>query len=517
MTSRSEAAPAAPEAPGLGPAVWGVALAALALHLATNGRYGFFRDELYFIACGQRLAWGYVDQPPLIALVSRLSSALAGDSVGLFRLPAALAHTGLVLLTARLARALGGARPAALLAGVAVAVAPVLVVGGHLLTMNSFEPLLWTGAALLLVRLLQAETPRTGTWAALGLVVGVGLLNKYSMAFWTVALVAGLLATPSRRVLATRVFLLALGLALLCVLPNLYWQASRGFPMLELLRAGQAGKNAPFSVGNFLGQQLLLIGPLAAPLWLAGLAALLAWRPLRPYRALGVGFVAVLLVMVVLKAKTYYLAPAFPLLLAAGGVWAEARLPRLARGAVVALVGLTGLAVAPLGIPVLPVDTFVRYQAALGVQPPRDENHQFNALPQHFADQFGWPELVDAVAGAVGKLSPEERSRAGIFVQNYGEAGALEWLGRNRGLPPVLSGHNTYFLWGRRGVTGEVVLVVGEGDVEQLRTLCREVTLVGRVPRVENAMPYEQALTIHLCRGLHPPLAELWPKVKNYN
>ncbi len=513
MTSRPETAPQL----GLGPAVWGVALATLALHLATNGHYGFFRDELYFIACGQRLAWGYVDQPTLIALVARVSSALAGDALVLFRLPAALAHAGLVLLTAQLARALGGARPAALMAGLAVALAPVLLVGGHLLTMNSFEPLLWTGAALLLVRLLQSPAAPLRLWLALGAVVGVGLLNKYSMAFWTVALVVGLLATPQRTLLRSRGFLAALGLALLLVLPNVCWQWSRGFPMLELLRAGQAGKNAPFAVGSFLGQQLLLLGPATAPLWLAGLAALLAWRPLRPYRALGVGFLVTLALMLVLRAKGYYLAPAYPLLLAAGGCFAEVALPRRARAGVLALLGVAGLALAPLGIPVLPVDTYVRYQSALGVEPPRDENHEFNPLSQHFADQFGWPELVDAVAQAVAQLPPEERARAGVYVQNYGEAGALEWLGRERGLPPVLSGHNTYFLWGPRGVTGEVVLVVGEDDEAELRELFREVTLVGRVPRVANAMPYEQALPIHLCRGLKVPLGELGPRVKNYN
>lgn len=498
-------------------AVWGVALATLALHLATNGRYGFFRDELYFIACGQQLAWGYVDQPPLIALVARISSALASDWVAAFRLPAALAHAALVLLTARLAMALGGGRAAALLSAMAVAGAPVLMVGGHLLTMNSFEPLFWTGAALLVVRLVQEPGSPLWRWLLLGGVVGVGMLNKYSLSFWVLALVVGLLATPQRRVLRCWGLLAATGLALVLVLPNLEWQWSRDFPMLELLRAGQAGKNAPFHAGGFLGQQLLMLGPAAAPLWLAGLGALLAWRPLRPYRGLGFAFLAALGLMLLLKAKAYYLAPAYPLLLAAGGTFAEAMLPRPARVAALAVLALSGLAFAPLVIPIVPVDAHLRYQAALGVQPPREENHQFNPLAQHLADQFGWPELVDAVVAAVESLSPEDRAKAAIFVQNYGEAGALQWLGRKRGLPPVLSGHNNYFLWGPQGRTGEVLLVVGEEDESELRELCSEVTLVGRVPRVEHAMPYEQALPIHLCRDLQLPLGDLWPQVKSYN
>ncbi|HEX8825046.1 MAG TPA: glycosyltransferase family 39 protein [Archangium sp.] len=507
---RPEAATAARVPPLLLP---GLALATAALHLLFAHRYGYFRDELYFIACGQRLDWGYVDQPPLIAVATRLATTLFGHSLTGFRLLPALAAAGLVALTGYLVRRLGGGGFAVGLAALPTALAPLFLFEGHTLTMNSFEPLLWTGCAALLVLLIQTERHRL--WLVLGALVGVGLLNKYSMGFFAACLGLGVLLTPTRRLLASRWLVLGVLLACALVLPNLLWQHHHGWPMLELLRNGQLYKNMPFQLGAFVRGQLFMLHPLSMPLSLTGLGFFL-WAPAgRPYRALGLTYVFLFGLLVYLRAKDYYLAPAYPMLFAAGAVVAERLISRPVWRVLVLVPGVAGFAaLAPLTLPVLPVDTFLAYQRALGLEAPRHEQHAYGALPQHYADQHGWEELVSAVAGVYQRLPPETRARTALFAQNYGEAGALDWLGRTQGLPPVRSGHNHYFLWGP-GEEPEHLLVVG-GDFEDLQPLCQHAELAGRVASNPYVMPYENNLPLYLCSGLKVPLATLWPSLKHY-
>jgi hypothetical protein len=494
-----------------------VALGTLAVHIATNGRYGFFRDELYFLMCGQRLAWGYVDQPPFVALMARLGTALFDHSLVGLRMIPAFASAGLVLLTGIFVLRLGGEVAAALLATVAVATAPVLAVGGHLFTMNAFEPLLWTALALTVSALLQREGRSWPAWIGVGVLLGIGLLNKYSVVFWAVGLLAGLLLTRAgRAAFRWRGFLVAAGLAALLTLPNLWWQARHGFPMLELLRNAQLGKNTPFQPVRFLVEQLFQCGPLAAPLWGLGVVATFLSTG-RWYAGLGVAYLVTLVVMFLGHAKGYYLAPAYPTLLAFGAVEFETRVraPVLRFGGP-ALLLATHAAILPLVVPVLPIDDFIRYQARLGIQPTRDERHEFNALPQHFADQFGWPGLVEAVSRiSEQQLRPEERAQAAIYTQNYGEAAALEFLGAGRNLPTVVSGHNQYFLWGIRGSSLDPLIVIG-GSVKGLSEDYRSVVEAGRTPSDPYAMPYETNRPIHLCRGRKTDPVRAWPEERHY-
>jgi hypothetical protein len=491
----------------------GLALATVALHLLFAHRYGYFRDELYFIACGQRLDWGYVDQPPLVAVAARLATTLFGQSLMGFRLLPALAAGGLVALTGHLARRLGGGDFAVGLAALPSALAPIFLFEGHTLTMNSFEPLLWTSCAALVVRLVRTEQPRL--WLALGALAGVGLLNKYSMAFFAGCLVLGLLLTPARQLLASRWLVLGVLLASALVLPNLLWQRHHGWPMLELLRNGQLYKNAPFQLGEFLSGQLLMLHPLSAPLWLAGLGFLLFAPAARPYRALGLTFVLLFGLLVFLRAKDYYLAPAYPMLLAAGAVYAERLIQRPVARAAVLVPGLVGFAaLVPMTLPVLPVDAFISYQRTLGLAPAQHERHEYGVLPQHYADQHGWEELVSSVAEVYQRLPPETRARTVLFARNYGEAGALDWLGRAHGLPSARSGHNNYYLWGP-GHEPENILVVG-GDLEDLQPLCERAEVAAQVPPNPYVMPYEDNLPLYLCSGLKVPLATFWPRVKHY-
>jgi hypothetical protein len=491
-----------------------LALGTVALHLLLAGGYGYFRDELYFLACGQRLSWGYVDQPPLIAVVARLVDVLFGESLVGVRTPPALAAGGLVALTGWLAHRLGGGTFAIALSGLAVALAPINLAFGHMLTMNAFEVLFWTGCAALLVRLVRTDERRL--WLGVGALVGLGVLNKHSMGFFAVCLALGLLLTPERRLMASRWLGFGALLAVLLVLPHVLWQLHNGWPMFELLRNGQLYKNAPFALGEFLSGQLLLLHPLFAPLWLTGLGALLFSRALRPYRALGLGYVLLLGLYILLRAKAYYMGPAYPMLFAAGaGVMERALRGALPRAAVLAVVAAGGAALMPSVLPVLSEERFIAYQRVLGLEAPRTERHRMGALPQHFADQHGWRELVAAVAQVYRRLPAEEQARTVIYTQNYGEAGAIDWLGREQGLPPARSGHNHYFLWGPGDVEPLVLLIIG-GKAEDHARVCAQVELAARMPPNPYVMPYEDELPLYLCRGLQEPLATLWPRVKHY-
>ena len=477
-----------------------VAAGALLLHLACGGNYGWFRDELYFLACGRRLAFGYVDQPPLIALVSRISFALSGGHVALYRLPAALAHAAAVLLVGRLAQKLGGGTFATVTACVCVAVAPEYVAEGSLLTMNAFEPLLYLALCLLVTTLLRGGDERL--WLAAGALTGVGVLNKHSFLFYAGCLLAGILVTD-RRVLRSRWLLGGVLLAALLLLPHAIWQVQHGFPMLELLSA-QKWKNAPWSLRGYVVDQAMDLNPPAVLVLLAGLVLL--WRDLRP---LAIAFLLEELLFGVLKGKPYYLAPAWLPLFAMGGV-AVQRIASRWRVVIPALIGATGLVVAPLAAPLLRPDLFLRYQAALGFAPQKLENKRYGPLPQHFADQFGWPELHEAVGRARAKLWQGEV--AAVFTQNYGEAGALELLG-SAGLP-VVSGHNSYFLWGvPKGL--ESVLIVG-GRLQDHQRSFEQCEAAAQEEDEPLAMPYERQLTIWLCRIPRVPVEELWPRVKHY-
>lgn len=493
-----------------------LAVATFALHGATGGRYGIFRDELYFIACGERLAWGYVDQPPGIAVVARAAHALFGTWVPGLRLLPWLASAATVLLAARLAIRLGGGAFAAALAGVAVALSPLLAALGHHLTMNAFEPLATVALAGVLARLARGGSPRL--WLLAGALAAAGALLKYTSALLTLALLAGLAATPARRALATRWAPAGAALGAALVLPNLLWQAAHGLPFLELVRNGQLSKNAPFSLSGFARALLLEPGPLVAAVWLGGLAWLLAGGRARPFRFLGIGGALYLALLLAARGKAYYFAPAMPVLLAAGGVAAERALRHgAARAVALVAVAVTSAAGLPLAIPLLPVETFVRYQAALGVKPEPLERKAYGVLPQLFADQHGWVELAAAAAEVARRLSPEERARAAVFAQNYGEAAALEVHGDALGLSlPVISGHNQYFLWGPPARGADPLLVVSDEREDCGGGLYRERTLAARLPSSPWVMPYEDARRIWICRGATRPLHEVWPSVRRY-
>lgn len=489
----------------------------LAVHLYTGRYYGYFVDELYYLACSRHLDWGYVDQPPLIALITWIARSLFGDSLPAIRFLPAVAGAGEVALTALIARELGGKRFAQGLAALATLVAPGILAADNLLTMNAFEPLFWMGCAWLLIRIVKTGNQKLWIW--FGILGGFGLENKYSMLIFGAGIVLGLLLTPQRRMLSNPWPWFAGAIAFLIFLPNLLWNIQHHFPFLELqANIRRSGRDVPLGPLAFFGEEILTMQPLTLPLWLAGLWFYLFPASGKPFRALGWAWVFTAAVIVTLSPRIYYLYPAFPVLFAAGAVVWEVRLnrtrPLWPKLAWPALLVSTAAILAPLAIPVLTPETYIQYTTALDLDPPPIETHKLGPLPQIFADQFGWEEMAATVARVYNNLPPEVRPKTAIFGQNYGQAGAIDLFGPKYGLPPAISGHQSYFLWGPRGYTGENMIVM-QGRQQDLERYYASVEKVASVYH-PYSMPYEH-FDVFYCRGLKRPLNEIWPLVKNWD
>jgi hypothetical protein len=484
-------------------------------HIATAGGYGIFRDELYYVANSWHLDWGYVDHPPMVAVLAWLVRHTLGTSLLALRLLPAAAAGMLVLLTAAMARHLGGGRFAQVLASLSVALAPIYLSLFSIFSMNAFDLLAWAALALVLLRILKIGDGRL--WIVFGAIAGLGLQNKISVAFFGFGVAVGLVVAREWRHLRDPRLWLGAGLAAVLFAPHVVWQAANGWPTIEFVRRASEFKNVAYSPADYLGQQALMMNPVALPLWAAGLGYLLFASAARQYRALGLAFLAVLLLMLTQNAKPYYLAPAYPVLLAAGAVWLDrvAGPTRSLRAASLAALAASGVLFAPLAKPLLPVDAYVAYASALGVAPESGERHELGRLPQFFADMHGWRELAHAVAEVHRTLPPEEQAAACVFGQNYGQAGAIDFFGRSLGLPPAISGHNSYWLWGPRGCDGRVLIIIG-GDPGDHREVFASVTPAGRF-QCRYCMPYEADQVLWVGRGLKLPLAEAWPSVKHFD
>jgi hypothetical protein len=497
-------------------AVLALAAANLLFHLLIANRYGIFRDELYYLACAEHLDFGYVDQPPLIAIIAWFARHVFGESlIGLRFLPA-LAGAVMVWLTGKLAREMGGGVFAQALAAVAAFAAPVFLLMHHWLTMNAFEPLIWVASAWCIVRAIKRDEPRYWLW--FGVLAGIGMENKYSTAFFVIAVVSALLLTPQRRALATSWFWLGALCAFVVFLPNLIWLVRHDFPFLELMR-NIRGSHRDVVRGPvaFIVDQAMIMNPILFPLWAGGLAWLWFARGAAKWRIVGWIYAVLLVIFIVLKGKNYYLAPAYPLLFAAGAVGFE-NLTRMrmawSRPLYVALIVIATCILAPLSVPVLSPEAYIRYQRALGFEPPRTENQRTGPLPQHFADEFGWEEMARKVGEVYNALPPEQRERTAIFANGYGQGGAIDFFGKKYGLPKAIGDHQSYWMWGWRDYTGESVIVLG-GDGKTEPKYFATVEIAGHTDH-----PYarrDEHFDILVCRDLNTTWKALWPKVKKWN
>ncbi|MCM3874578.1 MAG: glycosyltransferase family 39 protein, partial [Pyrinomonadaceae bacterium] len=400
----------------LWPSVYLIALGYFALHLATSTRYGYFRDALYYLACSEHLSFGYVDQPPLIALLAWFARHTLGTSLPALLFWPALAGAARIVLTAAFARELGAKRFGVTLAAVLAATPGVWWVIDHQFAMNTFETLFWAGCAYVTLRLIKTQNPKL--WLAFGVIAGVGLENKYSIAIFACALLFGVLLTAQRRILFTPWILAGGGIAFLIFLPNLIWNIQNDWPFLKLMHNIRVtGKDVILPPGKYLLQQIMMMNPVSLPFWGGGLVYYFIAREAKAYRAFGWAFVITIAFFLLTHGKDYYSAPAYVMLLAAGG-FATERLLMSARLTarptlravlkpvcfVWLLVGVAPLL--PLVLPVLPVDAFVRYQSHLPFEVPRTERSFIGAaLPQYYADEFPWPGMVAAVARVYHSLT----------------------------------------------------------------------------------------------------------------
>ncbi|HKS82638.1 MAG TPA: glycosyltransferase family 39 protein [Candidatus Acidoferrales bacterium] len=497
------------------PLLAGFALCEVAIHLAGINHYGFFRDELYYMACGGHLAWGYIDQPPLVAILAWLAGHLFGNSLAAIRIFPVLSGAGVVYLSGWLARDMGGQRLAQALACIGILLAPAYLAFDSFFSMNAFEPLFWLVCVWLALRILKGASPRL--WCAFGAVAGIGLENKHTMLVCGFGIVAGLLLSGEARLLRLKWIWIGGLIALAIFLPNLIWEARHGWPQIEVVRNAQRFKNVPVGPGGFLLDQVLFLNPLALPLWLGGLIWLFFSREAKHFRFLAWAYLVILTVFMALHGKSYYVLPIYPVLMAAGGVsferFAAKHGRRMLRVAFPALLAASGLFLVPFGVPLLSVDHFLRYEQLIPIAGfAQTERDATVALPQLYADMLGWDQMAQTVARVYHSLPATEQADCAILAGNYGEAGAIDYYGPSLGLPAAISGHNSYYDWGPRNYSGACVILFGE-RAEDYKTLFDDVQVAGRID-TPHAMPGERNLPVYVCRKPKEPLAELWPQFR---
>ncbi|MEO7000252.1 MAG: glycosyltransferase family 39 protein [Ktedonobacterales bacterium] len=496
-----------------------LALIYFVTHMLVAGNYGYFRDELYYLEGGRHLAFGYVDFEPVIAVLAALMDALTRDNLVAIHVIPAAAGACLVFVTGLMARELGGGRFAQWLAALGSAVTLVFLATGSIFSMDILDALLWTLCAYILIRILRRDQPRL--WLLFGLVAGIGLMTKLTILFFGLAVVVGLLLTPARRLFRTRWPWLGGLIALVIFSPFIIWNAVNGFPTWEFWHHyGGLSGGGPL---GFLANQLFAINPFNLGLIVAGLLFYFRGPQGKPYRALGWAYVFLYVVFTIINAKSYFLTPAYPLLYAGGGVvlargaWRPGRAwakPALAIYAAILI--LSGLLLAPLTMPVLSPTTYAQTYGHLTFLGNGGAGQQTAGIyPQYLGDRFGWDTMTAQVAQVYNSLPPDERAQACIFTDNYGEASAINFFGPQYHLPPAISGHNNYYLWGPGACSGKVLITVDEAQSD-LQKSYGSVVQKGTIT-CSYCMTYEDNLPIYVCTQPKVSVRDAWRTVKHFN
>jgi hypothetical protein len=478
-----------------------------AVEMALSTRYGFHRDELYFLVCAQHLQASYVDQPVLTPLLAWVSLKLFGVSLAGLRLWPALAAWATVLVAGLTAREFGGGRRAQLLAAIATATMPALLSIDHLAGPTAFDVLAWAGLAFVVVRI--GRTGDTRWWLLGGVVLGLGLANKHSVGFFGLAVFAGALLSGGRPLVLNRWFLAGFLIAAAFTIPDLWWQATHGWASVAMTRSLNQENGGLGNIPSWIIGQLLMTALVLAPVWLIGLRSL--WRSGRPlWKALAWAYgLLFVFFMLTSGSKIYYLAGAYIYLLAAGAVaidgWLAARAGRL-RSLLIAT-GICTVLALPLTLPVLPA-------GSIGWT---------YSVNQELAESIGWPQLVSTVRGVWLSLPPSQRANAVIFTGEYGEAGAIDELGRGDGLPAAVSGHNTLWWWGPGKPRATTVVAVAPGPMDvtgyggYLRKYFTSVRLAATLSNPYHIHNQEWGGQVYVCTGPRRPWAQLWPQLRHYD
>jgi Dolichyl-phosphate-mannose-protein mannosyltransferase len=502
----------------LTPAVLTIAGVSFVAHVLVGNNYGYFRDELYLMAMSQHPAFGYVDVPPLVPWVTLIPRFLTGNALWAIHIISALVCAGIILLTGLMARLLGGAGWVQGLAALGSATALALLAEGSQYGYDLFDEFWWALAATILIVLLRDEEPRW--WLAFGVVAGLGLLTKETILFWGVAVVVGLLLTPQRRLLFTRWTLFGGLIALALFLPFLLWNAVNGWASFQYWARYSANHGVAGSPLDFLSNQVLIMNPVSLPLWMAGLWHFFSRGGAR-YRVFGWAYLILFALFILIQGKSYFLAPAYPPLFAGGAVLFGAWQMRWRRwgtrwvAAYTVLLALSAALLAPAAMPVLPPAVYGQIYGKSSNAGSQQESGDIYGLPQSLADRFGWEEQVALIAQVYHSLPADEQRVACVFTENYGEASAIAQFGGRYHLPPPISGHNAFYIWGPGSCSGQVLITINISPQDAAQGY-GSVTLAARTS-CANCVDFENNAPILVLREPKEPFATLWSQARHYD
>ena len=479
----------------------GISISNLLIHLFTNGQYGFHRDELYIMDCSKHLAFGYADMPPLTPFFAKLTIILLGETLqGLRSFPALLSSI-IVFLTGLITKEMGGKTFAQILASLTIIVSPIYLVAGTQFQTIPVDQFFWVLTCYLFIRYINTNNQRL--WLLIGLVVGLGLLAKYSISFLAFAIFIGISTSKQRKLFTGKWIWFGTLIGLFIFLPNIIWQFRNGFPVFEHLQALR--KEESTSTLKFLIEQIIIINPLTLPIWIAGILFIIFSELVRKYRILVWIYFIPFLAFLLMKGQSYYIGPAYPILLAAGSVILEIKLHQKQinwlKYAIPILLIVSLVITCPLWLPVLSIEKMKKYGIA--------------DISYDFREMIGWPELVSSVSRVYENLPNEDKKNTIIITGNYGEAGSINHYGPKLGLPLAASGIGSYYYWGPGNRDASTVLVVGYSE-DYLKRYFSEVTIKEVFRNKYGINNEEQGILIILCRKPNKPISEIWSEFKHF-
>ncbi|PKL83225.1 MAG: hypothetical protein CVV24_06120 [Ignavibacteriae bacterium HGW-Ignavibacteriae-3] len=481
------------------------------------GNYGLFRDEYYYIECSKHLSFGYVDQPPLSLFILAISRTLFGESILGIRIFAYIAGSATVFVSGLLARELGGRKFAQVLTATTVLFCGVALGLSGYFSMNVFDVLLSVFLFYYIIKLIKRDDSKI--WYTIGIIFGIALQNKLTPLFLAAGLAAGMLLTNHRKYFLTKELYLGALIALLIFLPYLIWQVMHGFPTLEFMHNAAMLKNRPMSILEFSKNAMLELNPGFVIFIATAFYFFFLTEEGKKFKLISILFITVFLVFVFNNGKPYYMSILYPVMLAAGAVGADILISRYlkdwVRIFIFVLIIPSAVFVTPFAIPVLDLDSFIKFSEFTGLRPSSGERSAQGILPQFFADRFGWKEMAEKVAEVYNKLNEEEKKNVVIFAQNYGEAGAINYYAKKLGLPDrVYSPHNSYWLWGPpKDWDGKTAIIIGSSR-EDNSEFFEDVQLAASHFN-RYGMPYEN-VDIFICRKNKRPLKDAWKEIKTF-
>lgn len=507
-----------------------LSLITLFIHFFTNffTEFGIFRDEFYYLSCSRRPAMGYVDQPPLSIFLLGVSRLAFGDSLFAVRILPALFGAVTVFITGLTVRRMGGGIYAIILSAASYIAAPIFLAMNNIYSMNAIDILLWTAAFYILILMLGRNSQEKDAkyWIWLGIVLGLGLMNKISMMWFGAGLFLALLTRQYRHYLKTPWPYIAALIAFLIFLPFVIWNLSHSLAHLEFMRNASGLKYGSVTPVDFILGQLLLFLPVSIPVWAAGIYYFFFNKQGRKYRAAGIIYAATIAILIInWHSKPEYASPAYPVLFAGGSVLIEdffrRRRLKWLKYSLPAIIMLFGILLAPFVLPVLPVNKYIAYSRLTGFQPDGHEGKKLSELPQLYADMFGWENMVKTVSDVYLSLPQDEKDHAFVFAQNYGEASALEYYSKKYPLPKVISPHNSFWIWEweelkdttKRNNYSTVIIIGGqvEDHLKALKSVAQKGIIQSRY-----AIPYENNLPVFVGKGFKIPVEVIWKSEKNF-